>query len=62
LLKRQRDERPVYISDRVANLRIEVRHECGDLGWRYGRVDGHIQRYHAGTIGARDVENHTAAL
>jgi hypothetical protein len=36
-LKRERDERPVYIADGVTNLRIEVRHECGDLGWRYVR-------------------------
>jgi len=42
LLERKRDERSVDIADRVTNLWIEVRHECGDLGWRYVRnVDRH---------------------
>jgi hypothetical protein len=50
LLKRERDERSVYIADGITYLWIEVRHECSDLGWRYVRnVDCHNERYHAGT-------------
>jgi peptide/nickel transport system ATP-binding protein len=39
-----------YQISEITNLWIEVRHEGGDLGWRYVRnVDCHNERYHAGT-------------
>ncbi len=57
LLKRECDKCPVHIADGVTNLWIEVRHECGDLGWRYVRnVDCHNERYHARTTRPRGDE------